>query len=153
MSRLQIVPCNKARRCSTCSDPLHLDCFHKTQLQSWRYPGDELSRAAAAARHQQEQAVRRASQRRQQYHDMAFLRKRMYTWPHVEGSIVYEELFPRYLMPNGRRAFFYYQSGMLTDAMEASIDKSIPRPDIDMLAFDVSIERSLATTKIWRHRE
>ena len=82
---------------------------------------------------QQQQHHTRRRRRRRHFHDVDFLKKKMYTWPHTEGSKVYNELFPKYHMPNGRRAFFYYQCGMLTDAMEASIDKNIVRPDIDML--------------------
>ena len=32
---------------------------------------------------------------------------------HHEGSQVYEGLFPKYTLPNGKEAFFYYYAGAL----------------------------------------
>lgn len=45
---------------------------------------------------------------------------------HIEGSRVCEGLFPSYQLPNGKKAFMYYNGGVLLD--EVSVDAVVPPP-------------------------
>ena len=61
-------------------------------------------------------------------------------WEHVEGNKVYDNLFRKYNLPNGRAAYFYYRPGPLTDKIEVNIDSPLPRPTkLSLVEFQVDL--------------
>lgn len=58
--------------------------------------------------------------------DSGGTRPSLTVFEHVDGAKVSEGLFPHYLLPNGKKAFMYYQGGLLMD--QAAVEPVTPPP-------------------------
>jgi hypothetical protein len=58
--------------------------------------------------------------------EMGPLRPSLTLFEHISGSRVYRGLFPDYVLPNGRKAFMYYQAGSIID--ETDVPRAVPPP-------------------------
>lgn len=58
--------------------------------------------------------------------DSSFRRPHLAVFEHVDGSRVSAQLFPDYVLPNGKKAFYYYDSGSMVNEVDIL---PLPPPD------------------------
>lgn len=68
----------------------------------------------------------------------------MTVFEHIEGSKVYNKLFDDYILPNGKRAYYYYQGGSLVHEIE------VPRmpPPEKPLSIPAALQQGMPLTEV-----
>ena len=66
-------------------------------------------------------------------------------WEHVEGSRVAEDTGIRpFLLPNGKKAFYFFQDAQVADRIQLKLDRPPPRPATLALAMQRRLPQTQA---------
>eukprot|EP00191_Tetraselmis_sp_GSL018_P024515 CAMPEP_0177627972 /NCGR_PEP_ID=MMETSP0419_2-20121207/31498_1 /TAXON_ID=582737 /ORGANISM="Tetraselmis sp., Strain GSL018" /LENGTH=1910 /DNA_ID=CAMNT_0019129181 /DNA_START=17 /DNA_END=5750 /DNA_ORIENTATION=+ len=71
-------------------------------------------------------------------------RARLAVFEAIDGSKVYNGLFPAYQLPNGKRAHFYFQGGALVDEQEVNLQQPPKRPS----SIPAALQRKFPMTEV-----